>query len=367
MGNHLTCIPLSFRNPAKTTKFKLKSKQNFGLEEEFCQQQAITLLLHQPQISQSMRFDRSVSQKNSGSYSKQGLSRSVSARPCSITDPVVHPQRLLEEKQDTITSIYFETKKFLLVHGGGFGAWCWYKSVALLEDAGFITTPIDLSGSGINSTNSNDIASLEHYAKPVTDFLQKLPDGEKVIIVGHSFGGACVSFAMERFPKKIAKAIFIAATMVTNEQRAFDVFALEGVVPDDLIHSTQIFIYANGRDFPPTALDFERTHMRELFFNQSSAKDIALATVSMRPIPFAPVMERLVLTKDNYGSVRRFFIQTMDDHALITAIQEQIIKLNPPEQVFKLKGSDHCPFFSKPQSLHKLFCEIAQLKLSVTH
>ncbi|KAF9609362.1 hypothetical protein IFM89_015617, partial [Coptis chinensis] len=30
-----------------------------------------------------------------------------------------------------------QTKKFVLVHGEGFGAWCWYKTVALLEEAGY--------------------------------------------------------------------------------------------------------------------------------------------------------------------------------------------------------------------------------------
>jgi len=26
-----------------------------------------------------------------------------------------------------------ETKHFLIVYGGKFGAWCWYKTIALLE------------------------------------------------------------------------------------------------------------------------------------------------------------------------------------------------------------------------------------------
>jgi len=82
----------------------------------------------------------------------------------------------------------------------------------------------------------------------------------------------------------------------------------------------------------------------------------------MRPIPFAPVLERISLTEENYGSVRRFFIQTSDDRVLNPAAQQRLIDANPPERVFKLKGSDHCPFFSKPQSLQKLLVEIAQLE-----
>lgn len=46
-----------------------------------------------------------------------------------------------------------------------------------------------------------------------------------MILVGHSGGGACVSYALEHFPEKIDKAVFLCATMVTNGQKPFDVFA----------------------------------------------------------------------------------------------------------------------------------------------
>jgi len=59
--------------------------------------------------------------------------------------------------------------------------------------------------------------------------------------------------------------------------------------------------------------------------------------------------------------VRRFFIEAPDDQAITPSIQENMLKSNPPEQVFQIKGSDHCPFFSKPQALHKHLLEIAQL------
>lgn len=73
-----------------------------------------------------------------------------------------------------------ETNHFVLVHGGGFGAWCWYKTIALLEDCGFTVTAVDLTGSGIHSFDTNNITSLSQYVKPLTNFLEKLADGEKV-------------------------------------------------------------------------------------------------------------------------------------------------------------------------------------------
>lgn len=62
-----------------------------------------------------------------------------------------------------------ETKHFVLVHGGGFGAWCWYKTMTLLKEAGFA-----------------------QYVKPLVDFLENLGDGQKVMISPSYF--VCYSF-----------------------------------------------------------------------------------------------------------------------------------------------------------------------------
>lgn len=51
--------------------------------------------------------------------------------------------------------------------------------------------------------------------------------GMQVMLVGHDFGGACVSYVMEKFPQKIAKAVFVSAFMVANGQSAFDLLSPE--------------------------------------------------------------------------------------------------------------------------------------------
>ncbi|PRQ20516.1 putative carboxylesterase [Rosa chinensis] len=110
----------------------------------------------------------------------------------------------------------------------------------------------------------NNYSAGGKYSKPLIDYLQNLPENEKVtscvILVGHSSGGACVSYALEHFPQKILKAIFICATMVSNDQRPSDVFA-----EDFMIHG-------NGKDQPPTGFMFEKEQMKGLYFNQSPAK-----------------------------------------------------------------------------------------------
>ncbi|XP_062188395.1 putative methylesterase 11, chloroplastic [Phragmites australis] len=304
-------------------------------------------------------FERSASVRYAAKRQSQGppLPRSCSTRPRSLADPELQPQQLLTKDLNTKD---LETNIIVLVHGGGFGAWCWYKTISLLEDSGFKVNAIDLTGSGIHSYDTNKISSLSEYAEPLTSYLKGLGDAEKVILVGHDFGGACISYAMEMFPSKIAKAVFLCAAMLTNGHSALDMFQQQ-MDTNGTLQKAQEFVYSNGKDRPPTAIKIDKALLRDLLFNQSPSKDVSLASVSMRPIPFAPVLERLVLAAENYGSVRRFYVETTEDNAIPLALQQSMCGANPPEKVLRLKGADHAPFFSKPQALHKVLVEVAAM------
>ncbi|CAN7034489.1 hypothetical protein IGI04_032062 [Brassica rapa subsp. trilocularis] len=295
-----------------------------------------------------------VSAVQSPKKSTCGFVRTSSSRRKSSVNPVIKPNQELKKVEVS------ETKRFVLVHGGGFGAWCWYRTITLLEKHGFQVDAVDLTGSGISSTDTNTITSLAHYSKPLLHFLESLKPNEKVILVGHDFGGACMSYAMEIFPTKISKAVYISAVMLANGQSTLDLFN-QPLGSNDLIQQAHIFLYANGKKNPPTAVDYDRSLLRDFIFHKSPPKDLALSSVSIRPFPFAPVVEKLHVSEKNYGSIRRFYITTMEDCAIPVPLQEAMIKLNPPEQVFQLKGADHAPFFSRPQSLNRILVEIAKL------
>lgn len=87
-----------------------------------------------------------------------------------------------------------DTKRFVLVHGGGFGAWCWYKTITLLEKHGFQVDAVDLTGSGVSSFDTNNITSLAQYVKPLLHFFDTLKPTEKVLssLQYHHFHIICV-------------------------------------------------------------------------------------------------------------------------------------------------------------------------------
>lgn len=113
---------------------------------------------------------------------------------------------------------------FVLVHGSCHGGWNWYKVASLLVSAGHSVTPVDLGASGISPKQLSDIPTYSGYLQPLTDFFESLPSGEKVVLVGHSMGGVSISVAMEKFPTKIAVAIYCTAVMPTPDN--FDLLQL---------------------------------------------------------------------------------------------------------------------------------------------
>ncbi|KHN14024.1 putative methylesterase 11, chloroplastic [Glycine soja] len=365
MGN--ICARLKLKPaPQPSTKKRSSSRRERRLDDAAIREQAIAAAIlfkqhQQQQQQQQQQFDRSASLRYPNGVSKKSnanaLPRSSSSRARSLTDPLLQPHQLLNQGVNVDD---LETNHVVLVHGGGFGAWCWYKSIALLEESGYKVTAIDLTGSGVSSFDANSITSLSQYVKPLTNFLEKLLEGEKVILVGHDFGGVCISYAMEMFPLKISKAVFIAAAMLTNGQSTLDIISQQAG-SNDLMRQAQTFVYANGNDHPPTSFDLDKSLSRDLLFNQSPTKDIALACVSMRSVPFAPVLEKVSLSDLKYGSVRRFYIETLEDNAIPISLQENMINASTPEKVFRLKGADHSPFFSKPQALHKLLVEVSKI------
>ncbi|KAF8087226.1 hypothetical protein N665_0594s0002 [Sinapis alba] len=345
MGNKIISMMKKDRKDGSKSMRMNRSQRKLLADEEMLHRRALSMAIRQTQLSQ--RFDGSMSRRvGSTSTRKQRT----------LSDPFSNGKQVPDFSSESLT-----VKKFVLVHGEGFGAWCWYKIVASLEESGLSPITVDLTGSGFNMTDPNTVSTLEEYSKPLIEYLENLPEEEKVILVGHSTGGASISYALERFPEKISKAIFLCATMVSDGQRPFDVFSAELGSAERFMKESQFLIYGNGKDKPPTGFMFEKQHMKGLYFNQSTSKDIALAMISMRPVPLGPMMEKVSLTAERYGKGRRFYVQTLDDLALSPDVQEKLVRENSPEGVFKIKGSDHSPFFSKPQSLHKILLEIAQI------
>ncbi|CAN1343579.1 Methylesterase 10 [Linum perenne] len=121
-----------------------------------------------------------------------------------------HPFLHFFPKNLIFTLTQMKKQHLVLVHGTNHGAWCWYKLITRLKSAGHKVTALDLGGSGVNF---DQVSSIDDYVKLLIQFMAHLPEEERVILVGHSYGGIPISLAMEKFPSKILVAVFVAAFM----------------------------------------------------------------------------------------------------------------------------------------------------------
>jgi len=104
--------------------------------------------------------------------------------------------------------------RFVLIHGGFHGAWCWEKLIPELERLGHTAVAIDLPGHGERATESIN-PCLVDYRNAVLDVLE--PED---VLVGHSMGGLIVTLVADAAPEKIKHLIYIS-TILPYEGKSF--------------------------------------------------------------------------------------------------------------------------------------------------
>ena len=231
------------------------------------------------------------------------------------------------------------------MHGAWHGAWCWYKIVAGLVDAGHRVTAIDLPSAGIDPTPAGSV-TLQAQADRIVATLDSL--GEPVILVGHSAGGPSISMAAETRPDAIQKLVYLAAFLLPNGTTITSVS-----VQDTGSLITQHLTFNTDGTF-----EVERSARREVFSNECDDQDVALAQTLLKPASLVSNVGA-VAVGDNFARVRRFYVTTLHDHAISPDTQRTMYTALPCERVFSIR-SDHAPFLSHPTALLRILATIAR-------
>uniref|UniRef100_A0A0E0F1Y4 AB hydrolase-1 domain-containing protein n=1 Tax=Oryza meridionalis TaxID=40149 RepID=A0A0E0F1Y4_9ORYZ len=235
------------------------------------------------------------------------------------------------------------TEHFVLVHGAGHGAWCWFRLLRLLQDSGHRVSAVDLAGAAGSLVDPNHVRSFDDYNAPLLDLMASLPAGDK--------------------------AIFIAATMLQfGYQTEQDI---KDGVPDLSEHGDVYDLtFGLGADHPPTAVALRKEFQRIILYQQSPQEDSALASILLRPWPMALGTARFTGDDGEVESVidrvRRVYIKTANDQMVQPEQQKAMIRRWPPSKVMVM-DTDHSPFFSAPELLSNLILKSLAGGLSVVH
>lgn len=250
---------------------------------------------------------------------------------------------------------------FVLVHGSCHGAWCWYKLAALLESAGHAVTALDMAASGIDPRAIGDVRSIEDYHRPLTDYLLSSNSDERVIIVGHSFGGVGVSLAMEAFPDKVAVAVFAAAMLPSPSFSLGEALSLYHRTnpPGSLLDSK---LSDEGPEKSLTSVIFGPKMLSSKLYHNCSPQDLKLANMLVRPsrVYTTEMAEGIQFTEERFGSVPRAYVFCKDDRALTEDIQRMFMEKTSVNVVEEIDGADHMVMLSKPQELFNFLLVVAE-------
>jgi len=97
---------------------------------------------------------------------------------------------------------------------------------------------------------------------------------------------------------------------------------------------------------------------RDGLYNDCEENIVELAKLLLSHEPVESGITPLQLTEENFGSIPRVYIECTEDKAVTPFIQRKMYTEMPCEKVYSMQTS-HSPFFSKPQELSDILCEIA--------
>ena len=101
----------------------------------------------------------------------------------------------------------------------------------------------------------------------------------------------------------------------------------------------------------------EERKIIDYFYGRCDPKDAGDAVRRLRPQPLPPLKEKLPLSQERFGKVRKMYIECLEDRVIFPSVQRKMQRYWPLENVFSIHA-DHSPFFSAPAELSRLLEEV---------
>ncbi|MBD1548703.1 alpha/beta fold hydrolase [Roseibium aggregatum] len=275
----------------------------------------------------------------------------------------------------------------VFIHGAWHNHETWDYVLPFLKARGIVTTVFDMPGAGVNAklpasflkrpldkqafaTEPSPNAGVtqdertEFVVGQVRETAEKC--GGKVVIAGHSLGGATVSHVVERVPELISAAVYISAFLLPPGMPPVamirDEVMADALVPG-LFAADPATIGAMRVDFLSEDPDY-RARVREAYagdvgedmFNKAIAHFHCDEPAQVTIVP-SPV------TKERFGTVPRHYIHCTEDRAVTPAGQKKMIALMDAAMGNKttvhVMATSHSPFDADPQGLARILGDIA--------
>jgi pimeloyl-ACP methyl ester carboxylesterase len=108
-------------------------------------------------------------------------------------------------------------RNFVLVHGAWRGGWCWRRVADRLERKGHKVYAPSLTGLGDRSHLIGTRPTVSTHIDDIANII-RFEDLQRVILVGHSYGGLVISGVAEKVQPQLASIVFLDAFVPQNGQ-----------------------------------------------------------------------------------------------------------------------------------------------------
>jgi pimeloyl-ACP methyl ester carboxylesterase len=243
--------------------------------------------------------------------------------------------------------------RFVLVHGGFHGAWCWSRTIPELERLGRQAIAVDIPGHG---RRLHEEATIANRRDAIVDVLQP---GD--VLVGHSGGGFDATLAAYAATDLVSHIVYLAAALPREGRTYPEAMTMrnaeDGEFDADAGHMLEYLHFS--QDGAMTFASFEGAW--EYFYHDCDEQTARWAFERLGP-------ERFGDTTVTPVSVRRFwaadlprsYILCLQDRSKPRWLSDVVAKRLGVEQL--TIDTSHCPFLSRPQELAELLVHATTTK-----
>jgi len=242
-------------------------------------------------------------------------------------------------------------KTFVLVHGSWQASFAWDDVKQQLEKQGHQVIALELQGHGTDNSPIAE-ATLANYVSRVKTVINAV--NGKVILVGHSFGGAIITQTATEIPNKIEKLVYIAGFVPPSGKSVFELSSQDkgsSITPEVLLFS------ADG-----TTATFKNPDVTipKIFCQDGTQKQNDLLVKNLKPEPLAAHGTPLQYDKTVFESLEKYYIYTTEDCAISYAFQQKMVQEAGITNTFSIQ-SGHSPFVSQPKEVYTILNDLTTI------
>lgn len=241
--------------------------------------------------------------------------------------------------------------RFVLIHGGFHGAWCWSRTIPELERLGHRAVAIDLPGHGQRRDERSTLADRRDA------ILEVLQPGD--VLVGHSGGGYDISLAAGAAPERIGHLVYLAAGLPLEGRSVLEATGGAAQPSDDgAAKVVQLMDDDTGmlRFIRPNARGrlecVDQKLAGDFFYHDCDAATVAWAFSQLTPAPPDFMQEPVSIPAFWRAQPPRSYIHCKQDRAKPASMTRSVVERLGVEPL-EIDAS-HSPFLSRPAELAEL-------------